>query len=75
MIKRLWECIKTFVHYVLDDDLGLYAAQASFFIIFSTTPFIMLLITLAKYVLPINQEQIITQIYRHIPMEIDGISE
>lgn len=70
MIKRFLNCVKTFICRVLDDDLGLYAAQASFFVVFSMTPFIMLLITLAKYVLPINQEQVITQIYRHVPMEI-----
>ena len=70
MIKRFWKNIMRFGDRVMKDNLGLYAAQASFFIIFSVTPFIMLLITLAKYVIPINPEQILTEIYRLVPVDI-----
>lgn len=70
MIKRFFKNLLRFADRTMKDNLGLYAAQASFFIIFSVTPFIMLLITLAKYFLPIDIEQILTEVYRHIPSEI-----
>lgn len=38
-----------------DDKVSVYAAQASFFIIISAIPFIMLLISLVKYVIPIEE--------------------
>lgn len=74
VIKRFLKNLARFVERVVKDNLGLYAAQASFFIVFSVTPFIMLLITLAKYFLPIDIEQILTEIYRHIPSEIASLA-
>lgn len=68
--KRLFRQIIRFIKRTMDDNLGLYAAQASFFIIFSVTPFIMLLITLLKYIIPVDAGQILTEVYRHIPVRI-----
>ena len=73
MVKRFFRNVLRFIDRVMKDNLGLYAAQASFFIVFSVTPFIMLLITLAKYFLPIDADQILNEIYRHIPMEIASL--
>ena len=73
LIKRFLKNIARFIDRVIKDNLGLYAAQASFFIVFSVTPFIMLLITLAKYFLPIDIEQVLTEVYRHIPSEIASL--
>lgn len=70
MIKNLYKNIVKFIKRITGDNLGLYAAQASFFIVFSVTPFIMLLITLVQYVVPIDISQILTEIYRHVPQEL-----
>ncbi len=73
LIKPFLKNAVRFINRVMEDNLGLYAAQASFFIVFSVTPFIMLLITLAKYFFPIDTEQILTEVYRHVPMEIASL--
>lgn len=70
MVKRFFGKMFKFIGRTMDDNLGLYAAQASFFIIFSVTPFIMLLITLAKYFIPIDVSQILTEVYRHVPQAL-----
>ena len=72
--SRFFKNIVRFADRVMKDNIGVYAAQASFFIVFSVTPFIMLLITLAKYFLPIDIEQILTEIYRHVPSEIASLA-
>ena len=69
-MKQLYEYIRRFIDRINEDRLGLYAAQASFFIVFSVTPFIMLLITLAKYILPVELDTVLTEIYNYIPQSL-----
>ncbi len=69
-MKQLYEHIRRFIDRIAEDRLGLYAAQASFFIVFSVTPFIMLLITLAKYFLPMDLDVLLTEIYNYIPRSL-----
>lgn len=69
-MKRFFEVIFSFIDRITDDKLGVYAAQASFFLVFSVTPFAMLLITLAKYFIPVNIDNISTEIYNYIPSDI-----
>ena len=69
-MKRFFEVIFSFIDRITDDKLGVYAAQASFFLVFSVTPFAMLLITLTKYFIPVNIDNISTEIYNYIPSDI-----
>lgn len=62
--------IKTFVNAVITDNIGIYAAQASFFIIISAVPFIMLLLTLVKFFVPVDQITILTTINKFAPETI-----
>lgn len=41
------------------DNVFMYAAQASFYIIISSIPFIMMLLSLAKFILPLSESDII----------------
>lgn len=63
--------IKTFINAVIQDNIGIYAAQASFFIIISAVPFIMLLLTLIKYFLPIDPMMILRSISEFAPPTIE----
>lgn len=69
-MKRFFEITFRFIDRITDDKLGIYAAQASFFLVFSVTPFAMLLITLAKYFIPVNIDNISAEIYNYIPSDI-----
>lgn len=52
--KRIYDVIVDFVCRLMDDNVGVYAAQASFFIIISAVPFVMLLLSLIKIFIPID---------------------
>lgn len=58
---------KTFITAVMNDNIGIYAAQASFFIIISAVPFIMLLLTLVKFFVPMDQMTVLEMINRFAP--------
>ena len=62
--------IKTFINAVIKDNISIYAAQASFFIVISAVPFIMLLLTLIKYFLPMDQMVILRRINEIAPQTI-----
>lgn len=72
-MKRIFSDILRLINRITDDKPGLYAAQASFFIVFSVTPFIMLLITLAKYFIPIDLDFILNEIYNYIPSNLASV--
>lgn len=46
IIFKLYILIKNFINRIMEDNVGVYAAQASFFIILSVFPLIMLVITI-----------------------------
>lgn len=69
-IKRIFLQICKFIICVVDDNIGLYAAQASFFIIISLIPFIMLLLALLKFFIPINEIDIINTVQSYVPSQI-----
>lgn len=72
LIKVILRKAKTFIGAVIDDNVGIYAAQASFFILISAVPFIMLLISLIKFFVPSHIEQIdmLTAINDFAPQQI-----
>ena len=48
-LKRLRENVAGAIRTVSDDQITVYAAQATFFIITSTIPFLLLILSLTKY--------------------------
>lgn len=56
---------------VFNDNITLYAAQASFFIIIATIPFIILLLSLAKYI--INVESVVFLIESRLDSELGSL--
>ncbi len=69
-IKSLWGTILQFSKKCIKDDVSVYAAQASFFMVFSVIPFLMLLLTLLKYVIPLDMSNVTSFIYLYVPTEI-----
>ena len=53
-IKRFYRILVDFICTLMDDNVGVYAAQASFFIIISAVPFIMLLLNLVNIFFPVD---------------------
>ncbi len=70
-LKTFFRKTKTAISIIFNDCITLYSAQASFFIIISTIPFIILLLSLAKYV--IDVESVIGFIEARIDGELGNI--
>ena len=58
-----------------DDCLGVYAAQAAFFITLSALPLLMLLISLVRFILPMSYEEILSGIYELTPTSLHVLME
>ena len=53
---NIYKKIQSIIKIVSADNIFVYAAQASFYIIISSIPFIMLLLSLAEYILPVSEQ-------------------
>lgn len=53
-LKNAAQHITNFFNMMSDDQITVYAAQATFFIIISSIPFILLLLSLAKYIINVD---------------------
>ena len=63
--------INRFLNKYKEDQIGLYATQTAFFLIISAVPFMMLLITILKTVLPLEQSTFIQMINANLPRPIN----
>lgn len=61
---------KEFIDNINSDELGLYAAQSTFFIILSAVPFIMLVILCLKYFIDLDLYKVTEPIVKMLPAEI-----
>lgn len=66
-ILIIYKSVNRILQKLKEDNIQAYSAQASFFIIISAIPFIMLLITLSKFILPIDEQYIIEAIRDILP--------
>jgi len=55
-MKSILNTISNIIKRFDDDKVSVYAAQTSFFLIISSVPLIMLLITLLQYILPVDRD-------------------
>lgn len=69
-IRKIYKSVKEFIERCMDDDVPVFAAQASFFMIFSVIPFVMLLITLLKYIFPVNIDEALDFLSFYVPSEL-----
>lgn len=67
-----WEIV-SFINRLTGDNVSVYAAQASFFLIISVIPFLMLCFNIIKLFLDIDQQAIIHTINAFAPAKISGL--
>lgn len=66
----MWLFIKEFTKRFREQNISEFAASASFFILISAIPFIMLLLGLLKYFLPVSSGEILYTMSVFLPQEI-----
>lgn len=72
--KRCFNTFMKFSDMLTDSHVFAYAAQASFFVIISAVPFLMLIINILQAVLPVSQEYFISAIAM-LPVQIQALAE
>lgn len=72
MIELIINCKKIWDKYVRD-EITVYAAQASFFIVIAFFPFIMLLLTLIQFIPAINKSDLLSIMVRIMPNMLDSL--
>lgn len=68
-ITRFFSFIKEFIDDIIEDCVGLYAAQSTFYIVLSAVPFAMILILCLKYVIDVNLQELLRTLERILPDE------
>lgn len=71
MIKQLFRTIKYFTRKISAHKVGAYSAEGAFFMMFSIFPFIILLLSMVRF-LPFEQEQILSFTAGIMPDEVDN---
>lgn len=74
MIKALYEMLRAFMCKLRKDTVSAFAAQAAFFVILSFLPFLMIVLTLLKY-LPLTPEAAWNTMEGFFPSAVHGFVE
>lgn len=72
MIEFIINCKKIWDKYARD-EITVYAAQASFFIVIAFFPFIMLLLTLIQFIPAVNKSDLLSILVRIMPDMLDSL--
>lgn len=74
-LKERIQAITDFFRRCVGEDLiSVYAAQASFYIIIASVPFLMLLIALLQFFLPVDFDKLMTLLNTFLPASMRGIA-
>ena len=65
--KRIFEYLRALWVRIQKEHLGLYSAEASFFLIISFVPLLMLLVTLLQFIVPIEEAELVATLEEHLP--------
>ncbi len=68
--KTLFAIVKEFIDDIYKDDVGVYAAQSTFYIVLSAVPLAMLVILCLKYFVSVDLATVISSIERLLPEAI-----
>ena len=69
-LKRLFSAIWNFIACLTGDNVSIYAAQASFFLVISVIPFLLLIFTLIKQFIDIDEQTILHTINAFAPAQV-----
>ncbi|MBE5926663.1 MAG: YihY/virulence factor BrkB family protein [Lachnospiraceae bacterium] len=71
MLSKIISTVRLFLNRLKDDDISAYSAQAAFFIILSSVPFILLLLTILKYT-PLTEDMFTEFLLNILPDSLDS---
>ena len=74
MLSFILNCKRIYDDFI-QDEVTVYAAQASFFIVLSAAPFIMILLTLIQLIPAVNPEDLMHVMVRLLPASIHPLIE
>lgn len=69
-IKRIFHTVYNFIACLTGDNVSIYAAQASFFLVISVIPFLLFIFTIMKMFIEIDQQHILHLINSFAPVQI-----
>lgn len=72
-LNKKFHKIYEFIMYLTGDNVSTYAAQASFFLIISAIPLLMLIFTIAKLFIDVDQIAILHTINSFMPSQVSGL--
>lgn len=67
MLKKMYKTIATIFERITADEIFMYAAQGSFYIITASIPFMMLFLALLKFIVPITEQEAIAMVKSIVP--------
>lgn len=73
--KRHVDAIMKFSDVFTENHIFAYAAQASFFVIISAVPFLMIILNILQAVMPVSQQYFDRVIVEFLPMQIQGLAK
>lgn len=71
--SRVWRFIKAIFRHIDKDRLSVHAAQASFFAVIASIPFLMLLISLARAIFPDVIDAVFVELGKLVPSKFSGL--
>lgn len=69
-LKNIYEKVQTIISKIAGDEIGIYAAQASFFLMISAIPFLLLCFTVIKSFINIDLQTFIHTINSYAPPQV-----
>lgn len=70
--KGFFDMFGEFIDDIFADDIGLYAAQSTFYIILSAVPLAMMIIMMLKYFVQVDIQSVIHSLNKMLPSEISN---
>ena len=74
-MERVVTLIKEMTERVKEDSVFVYAAQASFYVIIASVPFIMLLLSITQFVVPLSYNEVIRAVNAIMPERLHGFAD
>ncbi len=73
-MNRLYHDCKNMIRKYIDDEMSVYAAQASFFIILAAFPFFMLLLSLIDFIPVLQESDLLEGVVDILPDNLDALA-
>lgn len=75
MLKKIYKTLVSAVDRIAGDEIFMYAAQGSFYIITASIPFMMLFLALLKFIIPITEAEAVRMVGSLVPNALKSFAE